>query len=485
MRSLTKQIVCLLFCSAIFTTIESYASEGLAQDQSNQEKIIGIWLGKLQVSGIELRIVFKISETEDGSLTAKMDSPDQGASDISASRVIFEEDSLWIEVNSIRGVYEGKFIEDSTSIDGHWKQSGFILPLVLKRSEEVPKLNRPQEPKKPYPYIEQEVSYPNEKAGIQLAGTLTLPDTIGQHSAVILITGSGAQDRNETVFGHRPFLVLADYLTRHGIAVLRVDDRGVGGSTGNTAQSTSEDFASDVLAGMKYLKTRKEIDPKKIGLIGHSEGGIIAPMVAAQSPDVAFVVLMAGTGLTGKEILKMQMSLILKANGIEDSVIQKNLSFQEQMFAALKQVKDDSMAANKLRTILETALTEMTDEEKEALGISEATIDAQVKQLTSPWFRYFLIYDPKSALMKVKCPVLAINGELDLQVPPKENLTALEEALKAGGNKNYTVKEFPNLNHLFQTAKTGSPTEYAKIEETISQGVLKFIGDWIIQQTNW
>lgn len=479
MNTVTKLIVHLLFCAAIFTTIETNISPAFAPERTDQEKIIGIWQGALKVPGGELKIVFKISKTEGGSLKATMDSPDQGAFDIPTSKVSFDNDSLQIEASSIGGLYCGKVNQDVLTINGQWQQSGMTFPLVLEKVEEAPTLNRPQKPQKPYPYIEEEVSYHNQSAGITLAGTLTLPDSVDKFPAVILITGSGAQDRNETIFAHRPFLVLADYLTRRGIAVLRVDDRGMGGSTGDFSKSTTKDFASDVLAGIAYLKTHQEIDSKKIGLIGHSEGGMIAPMVAAQSKDVAFIVLMAGTGLTGEEILYMQAALIAKADGASDSAIALDRSKQEKIFTVLKQEINDSIAVGKLRKIITDELNQMSEQEKQAPGPPENYINAQIKQVTSPWFRFFLTYDPKPALMKVTCPVLAINGELDLQVPPKENLAAIEAALKAGGNSQVTTKILPKLNHLFQTAETGSPAEYVKIEETFSPVALKVIGDWI------
>lgn len=481
MNSFTKLIVYLLFCAAIIITIETNISPILAQEQADQEKIISIWQGVLKVPSGELRIVFKISKAEDGSLTATMDSPDQGAFDIPTSKTSVENDSLRIEASSIGGLFAGKVNPDSSTIDGQWQQSGMTFPLVLKKSEQAPKLNRPQQPQKPYPYIEEEVSYQNQSAGITLAGTLTLPDSAGKFPAVILITGSGAQDRDETVFGHRPFLVLADYLTKLGIAVLRVDDRGVGGSTGDVSNSTSEDFATDVLAGINYLKTRSQINPAQIGLIGHSEGGIIAPMVAAQSDNVAFIVLMAGTGLTGEEIVYKQADLIARASGASDSSIEKNRASQQQIFSVLKQEQSDSVMVSKLRKIFEEKLIKMSEQEKKAIGEADKYINAQIKQVNSPWFRFFLTFDPKTVLKKVKCPVLAINGELDLQVPPKENLAVIEAALKAGGNNQVTTKILPGLNHLFQTAETGLPAEYVKIEEMFSPIALKCIGDWIVE----
>ncbi len=451
--------------------------------QDEKKGIEGIWQGVLKISGIELRIVFKINKSENDSLSATLDSPDQGAKDILVSEVIFKNDTLRLEVKVVNGNYQGFLKTDSMAIEGTWSQGGMSLPLDLNRIEKIPELKRPQMPPKPYPYNEEEVEYQNEKAGITFAGTLTTPKTEAPFPAVILITGSGAQDRDETVFEHRPFLILADYLARLGIAVLRVDDRGVGGSTGKVSLSTSEDFAGDVLAGVEFLKTRKEIDTKKIGLIGHSEGGIIAPMVAAKSDDIAFIVLMAGTGLTGEEILYLQAALIMKTQGVDDVKIAENRAKQMKMFAVMKQEPDSLKAAQKLRDILKKSLAEISNDEKEKMSGADAQIDVQIKQVMNPWFRFFLTYDPKSALKKVKCPLLAINGEKDLQVPPKENLAAIEEALKEGGNTNYTIKELPNLNHLFQTAETGSPSEYGKIEETISPTALKVMGDWILEQT--
>jgi len=462
----------------ILITALSILSKG-----AETEGIEGVWTGTLKLSVAELRVVFKISANRNGTLAATMDSPDQGAEDIAVNKVTFENGRLYLESKAVQGAYEGQIKEDG-SIEGKWQKGGLSSPLLLKRTDEAPKLHRPQEPKKPYPYIEEEVTYENEEAGIKLAGTLTLPRSEGPFPAVILITGSGGQDRNETVFGHRPFLVLADYLTRKGIAVLRVDDRGVGGSTGNLLESTIEDFAGDVLAGINYLMSRKEINPEKIGLIGHSEGGDIAPIAAVRSSDVAFIVLMAGTGLDLEESMYLQSDLILKTVGASDEVLALQRASSEQIFEILKHEKDNTVAERKIRDIMTNFLGKLSKKEKDALGASEATIEIQLKALFSRWFRFFLTYDPKPTLMKVKCPVLAINGQLDLQVPPKENLSAIEEALKIGGNTNYTIQELPNHNHLFQRAQTGAISEYAKIEETISPIALEVITKWILKQTS-
>ncbi|HVP35996.1 MAG TPA: alpha/beta fold hydrolase [Terriglobales bacterium] len=464
---------------ALLLLILLFVGFSLSYADQNAE---GNWLGTLSFSGTELRVVFKIVKSPEGKLTATMDSPDQGAKDIPVDEVVFQNGHLSLSLKAIAGGFEGDMKDDLT-IEGQWSQGGMSLPLTLKRTDKVPEAARPQEPKQPYPYDEKEVVYENKKAGIELAGTLTLPKSGGPFPVVLLITGSGPEDRNETVFGHRPFLVLADYLTRRGIAVLRVDDRGVGKSTGSYAKATTEDFAGDVLAGVEYLKSLKEINPKQIGLLGHSEGGIIAPMVATKSPDVSFIVLMAGTGLTGEQILYLQSALIEKASGTSDEVIARDRKLKEQMFAVVKENQDSASIDKKLRLVLNDAIAKMSDKEKQDMGYSPEMVDMTIKQMLSPWLRFFLTYDPKPALMKVKCPVLAINGEKDMQVPPKENLPAIEEALKAGGNKDYTIKELPGLNHLFQTATTGSPTEYAKIEETISPAALTIIGDWIVGHT--
>jgi len=472
-----------LICLALIMA-SSVSMIGFAQQQDTSEiiSIEGIWEGKLKVPGTELRIVFNISKNSDGTLTATMDSPDQGVTGIPVEEVIFKDNTLHLEVKSAGAVFEGKVSEDFLVIEGEWKQSGGTFPLVVNRVDKAVEILRPQVPKKPYPYIEKKVAYTNLKAGVKLVGTLTLPSDKGVFPAVLLISGSGPQDRNETIYNHRPFLILADYLTRQGIAVLRVDDRGVGESTGDFSQATSEDFASDVLAGVEYLKTHKEIDPKKIGLIGHSEGGLIAPMVAVKSPDVAFIVLMAGLGLTGEEILYLQGALIYRAMGVSEEDIIKNRQFNGKIFSLVKEEKDKKTIEEKLRQMFMDDWAELNEEEKSRIGDPEVFLEAQLQSLLSPWLKFFLTYDPKPNLIKVKCPVLAINGEKDLQVPPKENLSAIEEALVAGDNKNFIIKELPGLNHLFQTAQTGLPDEYVKIEETISPVALKIISDWILEQ---
>jgi uncharacterized protein len=488
-----KITICLFLLIVITSAGSGCLSQPVASDEDIENdgdinEIEGLWLGTLQVQGgMELRILFNISTRPDGSVNSTMKSLDQGAKGIPVDVVTYKDNNLHLVIKSIGGTFDGTLLEDGKTIEGEWKQSGSTLPLMLSLIDEIPDTRREQDPVKPYPYDEEEVVYENEEAGVKLAGTLTLPQSEGPFPAVILITGSGQQNRDEEIMGHRPFLVLSDYLTRKGIAVLRVDDRGIGGSTGNFSQATTEDFAGDVLSGIEYLKSRKEIDPTRIGLVGHSEGGLIAPLVAVQSPDVAFIVMIAGPGITGEEILYLQSNLISRAEGADNETIARNNALMKSIYSVVKEEQNDTIAAEKISRLLTDELANMSEEEKQSAGYSEAYLDAQVdaqsRALVSPWMRFFLTYDPAPTLMQVECPVLAINGEKDLQVPPEENLQAIEEALKAGGNTDYTVKELPGLNHLFQTAQTGSPSEYARIEETISPAALELIGNWILEHT--
>ncbi|MGA2438986.1 MAG: alpha/beta fold hydrolase [Acidobacteriaceae bacterium] len=432
-----------------------------------QSQLAGDWQGTLKIGGSSLRLVFHITGSQD-KLTATIDSLDQGAKGIPTTSVTVSGDLLTISATSIGGEFKGKVSTDGNTIDGTWTQGGSI-PLVLGRIRGQASLapaRRPQNPIKPYPYREENVSYINATSGNRIAGTLTLPPGKGRFPAVLLIVGSGPHDRDESVMGHKPFLVLADYLTRKGVVVLRSDKRGVGGSAGDLASATTADFATDAEAGVAFLKARSEVNPRKIGLIGHSEGGVVAPMVAARDHAVAFIVMMAGPGVPGDQITVNQTLLLSKAAGLSEEVAEKNAELERSLLALVVTEKDNAVLENDLR-------------QKLAGTGPPAQINAQIKALTSPWYRYFLTYDPAIALRKVTCPVLAINGGKDLQVPPTLNLPAIRKALKEGGNKNFEVDELPGLNHLFQTANTGSPDEYAGIEETISPVALDKIASWI------
>lgn len=456
----------------IFITLIFILTTQIAFGQ--EYNITGNWVGEITLPTGKLEIIFKITETQ-GEYQAKMDVPQQGATDLPVGNVMVAGDSISIAVPLILGNYSGNF-SSPDSVTGKWKQSGMSFDVNLVRIGEVAPLLRPQTPESPFPYLSEEVEYTNPVSGLKLAGTITIPQNTHADPAVILITGSGAQDRDETIFGHKPFAVIADYLTRNGIAVLRVDDRGVGGSEGNVSESTSLDFVSDVLAGVQFLKNRKEIDPKEIGLIGHSEGGLIAPIVATQTNIIAFIVLMAGPGTTGEQILYEQGSLLAKANGIPESLIEQRKQTQQQIFELIKSEPDLTKARKKLQQTLSGGLYEgMNEDMKKA-------IDAEINKVNNPWFRFFLTYDPKPTLAKVKCPVLALNGARDLQVPVS-NLEAIINAVNSGGNMRVDTIRLSNHNHLFQNCKTGSVNEYAQIEETIDKEVLRTIKSWIIEQT--
>ena len=450
-----------------FTTIAFItlmASTARAQD------VAGDWQGTLKAGAIELRLILHVTG-DAGGFKATLDSLDQGAKGLPVTTVSRSGSSVKLELKQVGATFDGQVDAALTAITGTWTQGGPALPLVFARVKDPAQLElkRPQNPVKPYPYREEEVAYDNKTASLTLAATLTLPPGQGPFPAVVLITGSGPQDRDESLMGHRPFLVLADYLTRHGIAVLRADDRGVGKSGGNFAAATTPDFATDAEAGIAYLRSRVEVDRRRIGLVGHSEGGIIAPMVAARNPDVRFIVLMAGSGVPGDDIVVSQSVLIAEASGVAREQAEKNGSDLRDILALVKQEKDDRLLNAKLR-------------EKLADKVLPAQLGMQIQALTAPWYRYFISYDPAAALARVSCPVLAIGGDKDLQVPARQNLAAIRNALAAGGNKNVEIDELPGLNHLFQTARTGAPGEYGQIEETISPVALERIARWISKQ---
>ncbi len=462
--------------------LSGYLASTLAQESPTQ-KVVGDWQGVLDAGAVKLRLVIHLKSDAD-KLSGTMDSPDQGANGLKIDSVALENATLKFAMRALGATYEGTLNQSSDEISGKFTQGGVTFPLNFKRGTvaSIAPPKRPQNPVKPYPYDEQEIEFENKTANIKLAGTLTLPRTTAPFPVVVLITGSGPQDRNESLLGHQPFLVLADHLTRQGIAVLRFDDRGVAKSKGNFATATSEDFATDVLAAVAYLKTRKEIDPKKIGLIGHSEGGLIAPMCAVKSADIAFIVMMAGPGVTGEEILYEQSRLMMIAEGSTADEAARNRKLQEKMFAVLKTEKDEAAAEKKLREVMAAQIAEMSEAQKKAADANPGALLAQIKTVNNPWFRFFVTYDPRTALRQIKIPVLAINGELDLQVPPKQNLPEIAKALKAAGNKKFQTVELPKLNHLFQPTKTGAFSEYGKIEETISPVALTMMSDWIRKQ---
>lgn len=447
----------------------------------NSEQLVGSWEGNLTFNSITLRMVFHLEQSEGGKLEGTMDSPDQGATGISISEVKIDSNTVIISIKSIGGTYTGKYNHETEELKGIWRQGSSNLPLTLKPQIEEVVLNRPQEPKPPYPYNTVEVSFENVEAGVSLAGTLIYPKGEDPFSAVILISGSGPQNRDEEVFQHKPFLVLADHLVRQEIAVLRYDDRGTGESTGNFASGTSRDFAKDAWAAFQFVKEQKYFNTTKIGLAGHSEGGLIAGMIAAEHEEIDFAVLMAGPGLTGEEIIHLQSALIARANGSSEEEISRSNGLNKRLFEAVKSVPDRQELSREIEAIINDYISNLSESEKSKPDNNRETLNASAARVTKPWFRYFLTYDPSEALSKIKCPVLAVNGEKDLQVPPKENLKAIAKALKTAKNKDFTIKEIKGLNHLFQTANTGSPSEYVQIEETFSPQAMSLISEWIKQ----
>ncbi|WP_116790660.1 alpha/beta hydrolase family protein [Flavobacterium psychrotrophum] len=461
-----KLLVVLTLITGLFTQ---------AQD------ITGDWHGLLKFPGGQFKMDFHITKSGTG-YTATMDVPEQNANGIPVGTTVFENNTLAMAIPaaniSYKGTIEGKIIK------GTYIQNGNTLPLDLSREAvTIVAAKRPQDPVKPYPYYEEEVTIKNDKAGVTLAGTLTLPKQGGtNYPAVILITGSGAQDRNEEILGHKSFLVIADYLTRQGIAVLRYDDRGTAKSTGDFDNATTQDFATDADAAFAYLKTRKEINSKKIGLIGHSEGGVIAPIVASNNTDVAFIVMLAGTAIPGDELMMLQNYLIGKANGMPEEELTKLGNINRAIYTLIKEEQDTQILKSRLKANFNKDMKPLLISK----GIPDAQvnsyIDAQISDITSPWYAAFIRYNPYPTLEKVKCPILALNGEKDVQVAPKANLDAIKRAALKSGNKKVTTQEIPGLNHLFQASTTGAPTEYGEIEETFSPTALKIMGDWISQQ---
>jgi pimeloyl-ACP methyl ester carboxylesterase len=440
-----------------------------------QQGFEGVWWGTLQAGAQRLRVVFRLQRDADGQLRGTIDSLDQAATGIPISEITVEGNTIRVRSDAVQGEFVGILSDDGKQVAGVWKQGGQELPLNLTRGE-PPAPKRPQEPKPPFPYRTEEVRIPHLKERFELAGTLTIPEGKPPFPAIVFFTGSGAQNRDQEVFGHKPFLVLADYLTRAGYATLRMDDRGVGGSGGDMRTATTLDFADDALSGVRYLQKRKEIDRKRIGLLGHSEGALVCAIAAAKAPrEVAFLIMLAGTGVPGEQILYRQAELMSRKAGLAEPLIERNRALQQRVFEILKRERDDAKAQDAIYEAMLQSLgagANLPENQKAALR-------AQAANYISPWFRAFITLDPAPYLRKVRCPVLALNGELDLQVDPEQNLPAIERALREGGNKRITIRRLPNLNHLFQKARTGLITEYTEIEETFNPNALEAIRKWL------
>lgn len=435
----------------------------------------GLWQGALESHGLRLRFQLHVSHDSNGELIAALDSLDQFVSGLPAMKVTQKDSAFHFEIPALASTYDGTLDVTRSSLAGEWSQSEMKEKLEFKRSDQPLELRRPQNPRKPYPYREEQVTFSNTPANVNLSGTLTLPKGQGPFAAAVLIAGSGPQDRDGTIANHRPFLILADYLTRKGIAVLRYDKRGVGESTGSAEAATTLDLAGDAACAIAYLKSRKDIDPARIGLIGHSEGAMIAPTIAANSHDPSWIVLLAAPATKGEDTLLNQSDLIARAGGLTEAQVLASLNFDKQAYDLVQKETDSAVVTEKLKALVKESGLDA--------ALPPPALEAQLHMMTSPWFRFFLSYDPLPDLKKTKCAVLALYGEKDLQVPPKINLPILQEAFEEGGNSQADIKQLPELNHLFQHAYTGSPTEYSAIDETFSPDALKIIGDWLLVQT--
>lgn len=455
--------------------------------QTHDTRFTGDWSGALDVPGRTLRIAFHVERT-DTAYTATLDSPDQGAFGIRVGSVQAVGDTLRLLLPALTARYEG--VLDGDTIRGAWTQGGASFDLDIGRMTEPLETGKPQDPTPPYPYDTVAVRIPNPGAGIELAGTLTVPDGDGPFPAALLISGSGPQDRDEFLMGHRPFLVLADYLTRQGVSVLRLDDRGVSGSTGDFATATTEDFAADMTAAVRWLEARPETDPAAVGLIGHSEGGLVAPRVsnaadrAGRDDLVDWMVLLAGPGIPGDSLIRLQMARILEAGGMPEDRVARRVAQQKALQEAVRTAESDAEAVRRIDAALRDAIADLTPAERARSGITtpvqlDSMIARSTRQLLSPWYRYFMAYDPRPDLRALDTPTLALFGSLDLQVPAPENAAALREAFQASDAPRWDVRVLPGLNHLFQHAETGTPDEYSRIEETFAPEAMDAIAGWI------
>ena len=473
-----KKLFIFLLIIVAFTTVRA------------QKNIDGIWEGKLDV-GISLRIVFHFDKQADGSYKGTMDSPDQNVKGIPISSILISDDSITVEVKSIGGSYKGIRIKDST-ISGSWNQGVGSYALTTKHVKVASAVNegslakRPQTPKPPFTYTVEEVGYDNADKSVHFGGSFTYPKTSGPFVTAILITGSGQQDRDETILNHKPFAVIADYLTKKGFAVLRVDDRGVGKTTGNVKEATSADFATDVEAGIAYLKTRKEVDVKKIGLIGHSEGGLIASIVASKNKDINYVIMLAGPGVRGADLLADQNEAILKSSGVTaDAAMAYKVLFR-QIIEDVLTVKDSITLFDKAWQDGLLWKTKQPPSTLAALHINsndsannKKAISNLITAFSFPWMKYFLSSDPASLIEKFHCNLLALDGSKDLQVIATSNLSGIHKALEKSKSPVYETRELPGLNHLFQHCNKCTISEYGELEETFAPEALEIMGDWL------
>ena len=441
---------------------------------SSAQNIAGTWSGVLSVPNTKLRIVFNIT-AQNSAYMSTMDSPDQGAFGLPTTRTTFTDNKLEIVATQLGLFYRGNFEGDS--IVGTFNQGGLAFPLVLKRSEK-PQSRYYQTPQGPFPYISEQVTIVNDKDNISLGGTFTRPQKGGQFATVILVSGSGPNDRDETIFGHKPFLVLSDFLTRNGFAVVRYDKRGIGQSTGDYGKASITDFVRDAASVLEFMKSRKDVDKEHIYIIGHSEGSIIAAMMASQNSGIDGIVSMAGPGIKGLEIVQDQNRINMTAQGINPDTIEYLLALNRNILQEAIACDGSENASTSLKTQLASFWEHLPVTIKNQTG-KEAFVDNNFKAMITPSYRSFLATDPAEWWDKIHCAVLAINGEKDTQVLAEKNLNAIRQALLKANNRNFEIKSYPQLNHLFQNCNTGFVNEYGTITQTISPQVLEDILKWL------
>ena len=537
-------VIGIVLALALFSGVAGLSVVG-AEDLTGNgaAQIEGVWEGKLVVGKNALTLVFNVFKTNgNGDYRATTDSPDQGAKGIPVSKVTVVGSQVTFEVIAVKGTYSGELSEDGTRMVGQWQQSGLSLPLELVRKAKAPDAGLTKAPAPADEAAQQgaiqpssgpdheskeieeiEVRFPSANVDfsrgidtgtpqslqsegaigqetaassgaqdIVLAGTLSMPRGQGEgpFPAVVLVSGSGLQNRDEEIMGHKPFKAIADYLARRGIAVLRYDDRGFGQSTGDASSATTFDFARDAFGALEFLAKTDRIDATRLGVVGHSEGGIVAAIIAAQKgqalqqgqiaqqapdlqqaqslPEASFIVMLAGPGVRGDELLLEQARAIAKASGASDEQIEMATTLNSKIYSIA--MKEDSVESRR-QDIVALLKKEAPELESQADGI--------VSQVLSPWVVQFLKLDPADYLRKVTIPVLALNGTKDLQVPAASNLPAIDKALKEAGNTHYRLVALDGLNHLFQHAKTGLPEEYAQLNEDFAPEALALMGDWI------
>jgi hypothetical protein len=453
----------------------------LRGDPPPPSALAGPWEGAISIMGRDLKFVVHFSEA-DGALKATMDVPQQMSMGLPLSQVRREGDKVHFELVAGAGVAVFDGTVAPGAIEGEFLQAGIKGTFRLTPQGEKTDA-QPPTTEAPLPYREEEVAVTSGE--IKLSGTLTLPEGQGPFPAVIMITGSGTQNRDEEIFGFKLFRVIADHLTRRGIAVLRCDDRGFG-APGKMMAATSADFAADVNAQAHFLRGRPDIDPQRVGLFGHSEGGLIAPM-AQREGKFAFMVLMAGTAVKGEDVILEQMARIARADGAGGKDIRQDVADQKKIYALLGDPQGEGRIMEIIVAQTRRGLGQLPADQRQAITDPEAYVQTMAKTqlmtLRSPWFRYFLSYDPRPALEALTCPVLALFGGKDTQVIPDQNQPVMEMALRKAGNRDATFKVFPDANHLFQKANTGSPSEYAKLEKAFVPGFLETISSWIIEKT--